>query len=123
MPQSIPQRFSTKPKGLSSLLHILSSGCKCASLNHADEGRRRFILIETEDYFDKLTAERVRRVIKGVPNAKEEALKKGLGGSFTYCELGGSLDLDRFFDGKGAFIQRLASRHPMCHKLRAKTGL
>jgi adenine-specific DNA-methyltransferase len=29
-------------------------------------------------------------------------LKRGLGGSFTYCELGEPLDLDRFFDGKGA---------------------
>jgi adenine-specific DNA-methyltransferase len=48
-----------------------------------------------------LTAERVRRVIRGVPNAKDEALKKGLGGSFTYCELGEPLDLKKFFEGKG----------------------
>ena len=67
--------------------------------NQRDGGNRKFILIETEDYADTLTAERVRRVIKGVPNAKDQALKNGLGGSFTYCELGEPIDLDRFFNG------------------------
>ena len=33
-----------------------------------------------EDYANNITAERVRRVIKGV-NAKDEKLKNGLGGS------------------------------------------
>jgi len=33
--------------------------------NKKDGGNRKFILIEGEDYADKLTAERVRRVIKG----------------------------------------------------------
>lgn len=33
--------------------------------NAKDGGRRRFILVEGEDYADKLTAERVRRAIKG----------------------------------------------------------
>ncbi|SHG92996.1 site-specific DNA-methyltransferase [Bradyrhizobium erythrophlei] len=33
--------------------------------NKLDGGSRRFILVEMEDYADKLTAERVRRVIKG----------------------------------------------------------
>lgn len=35
------------------------------SLNRKDGGKRRFVLIECEDYADKLTAERIRRVIKG----------------------------------------------------------
>jgi adenine-specific DNA-methyltransferase len=70
--------------------------------NQKDNGVRKFILVEEEEYADTLTAERVRRVIKGVPSAKDETLKKGLGGSFTYCELGDSLDLDKFFGGKGA---------------------
>ncbi|RYG88019.1 MAG: site-specific DNA-methyltransferase, partial [Alphaproteobacteria bacterium] len=51
------------------------------ALNAADGGSRRFILVETEDYADTLTAERVRRVIKGAPGAKDEALRDGLGGS------------------------------------------
>lgn len=71
------------------------------TLNKADGGNRRFILIETEDYADTLTAERVRRVIKGVPAAKDPALKAGLGGGFTYCDLGEPMDLERFFGGEG----------------------
>lgn len=35
--------------------------------NMKDNGNRRFILVECEDYADTLTAERVRRVIKGYP--------------------------------------------------------
>ena len=35
--------------------------------NTRDGGSRRFILVEMEDYADDLTAERVRRVIKGYP--------------------------------------------------------
>ena len=44
-------------------------------LNKEDGGNRKFVLIEMEGYADKLTAERVRRVIKGVPASKNEALK------------------------------------------------
>ncbi|WP_394664173.1 site-specific DNA-methyltransferase [uncultured Sphingomonas sp.] len=69
------------------------------ALNAADDGQRRFILVETEAYADTLTAERVRRVIKGVAGAKDQTLRNGLGGSFTYCELGGVMDLERFFAG------------------------
>ena len=35
------------------------------ALNKEDGGNRRFVLIECEDYVDAITAERVRRVIKG----------------------------------------------------------
>lgn len=35
------------------------------SANKSDEGGRRFILVEMEDYADKLTAERVRRIAQG----------------------------------------------------------
>ena len=35
------------------------------ALNKADGGNRRFVLIECENYVDSITAERVRRVIKG----------------------------------------------------------
>ena len=52
------------------------------ALNCEDGGSRRFVLVECEDYADSITAERVRRVIKGVPSAKDANLKSGLGGSF-----------------------------------------
>ena len=58
------------------------------ALNKEDGGNRRFILVECEDYADRITAERVRRVISGVPGARDKALRDGLGGSFTYCALG-----------------------------------
>lgn len=49
------------------------------SANQKDGGDRKFILVECEDYADKLTAERVRRVIKGYEftgNQKEELLRE-----------------------------------------------
>jgi DNA modification methylase len=64
------------------------------ALNKADGGSRRFVLIENEDFADSLTAERIRRVIKGVPKAKDEALQKGLGGSFSFIEVGRPMQLE-----------------------------
>ena len=56
--------------------------------------------MECEDYADKITAKRVRRVIKGVKNTKDENLEKGLGGEFTYCTLGEATDIDKLLTGK-----------------------
>ena len=58
------------------------------ALNKEDGGNRRFVLVECEDYVDTLTAERVRRVVKGVPGAKDVSLAAGLGGTFSYFKLG-----------------------------------
>ena len=58
------------------------------ALNREDGGNRKFILVECEDYADSITAERVWRVIRGVPEARDKLLQEGLGGSFTYCTLG-----------------------------------
>lgn len=70
------------------------------ALNKKDGGNRKFILVECEDYADSITAERVRRVIKGVKGARDENLKKGLGGTFSYFELGKAIELDSILDGK-----------------------
>lgn len=70
-------------------------------LNHSDGGNRKFILVECEDYADKITAERVRRIIKGVPNTKDENLKNGLGGTFSYFELGKAIELESILSGDG----------------------
>jgi adenine-specific DNA-methyltransferase len=51
------------------------------SANNEDSGNRRFILVESEDYADNLTAERVRRVIKGYKfqgTQKTELLRENL---------------------------------------------
>ena len=97
-------------------------------LNKEDGGNRKFILVECEDYADKITAERVRRVIKGVgknppqsPFAKgglnspllrgdrgvSPTLEKGgkggfdgLGGSFSYFELGDPIEMESILEGK-----------------------
>jgi len=67
--------------------------------NWADGGNRRFILVECEDYADSLTAERVRRVINGIPGARDEALEAGLGGTFSYFELGRPMRQESLLDG------------------------
>ncbi|MDE0134501.1 MAG: site-specific DNA-methyltransferase [Acidimicrobiaceae bacterium] len=67
--------------------------------NQEDGGNRRFILIECEDYADNITAERVRRAINGIPSAKDEALKDGLGGTFSYFELGRPMRQESLLDG------------------------
>ena len=70
------------------------------ALNKEDNGNRKFILVECEDYADAITAERVRRVINGVPNAKDESLREGLGGSFTYCTLGKPIEIEGMLTGE-----------------------
>lgn len=69
------------------------------SLNREDGGSRRFILVECEDYADQLTAERVRRVMKGVPNAADETLRSGLGGTFSYFDLGPAIEMESILSG------------------------
>jgi adenine-specific DNA-methyltransferase len=80
------------------------------ALNKEDGGNRKFVLVECEDYADKITAERVRRVIKGVKNAKDEKhpsvsllgkgrIKEGLGGTFSYFELGDAIEMEGILEG------------------------
>ena len=76
-----------------------TTGQATMALNADDGGARRFILIECEGYANTLTAERVRRVIKGTSAAKDTQLRDGLGGSFTYCTLGEPLDLETMLRG------------------------
>ncbi len=76
-------------------------------------GNRKFILIQLPEEVEKdkpayklgfrqvidITVERVRRVIKGVPKAKDENLKKGLGGTFSYFELGEPIKMEGILEG------------------------
>ena len=61
-------------------------------LNKEDGGSRRFILVEQEAYANTITAERVRRVIQGVPESKN--FKEGTGGTFSYFELGKPIEME-----------------------------
>jgi adenine-specific DNA-methyltransferase len=81
------------------------------ALNKEDSGNRRFILCQMpfetkeqeqkkENICERITAERVRRVIKGVPKVKAETLREGLGGTFSYFRLGKELRKQAILDGK-----------------------
>jgi adenine-specific DNA-methyltransferase len=76
-----------------------STGQAVLQLNKRDGGARRFILIESEEYAENLTANRLRGVINGVAKAKDENLKQGLGGSFTFVEVGNSMQLESLLKG------------------------
>ena len=56
------------------------------NMNKADGGHRKFILVEMMDYADSITAERVKRVIKGYGEGKNAV--EGTGGSFSFYDLG-----------------------------------
>ena len=56
------------------------------NLNKKDKGNRKFILVEMEDYAEDITAERVRRVMRGYGDGK--SITVGTGGAFDYYELG-----------------------------------
>ena len=69
-------------------------------LNAEDGGKRRFILVELEDYADEITAERVRRVIKDDAESDDPSLCEESASSFTYCTLGAPIDIDAMLIGK-----------------------
>jgi adenine-specific DNA-methyltransferase len=61
-------------------------------LNAQDGGNRRFILVETMDYAESITAERMRRAITGF--GKDQKATPGLGGGFDYYTVGEPIFLD-----------------------------
>ncbi|MHC4463851.1 MAG: site-specific DNA-methyltransferase [Planctomycetota bacterium] len=82
-------------------------------LNKEDGANCRFVLVQIPESIEKthpaykmgfreiieITTERVRRVIKGVPKAKDENLKKGLGGTFSYFDLGPPIEMEAILSG------------------------
>lgn len=80
--------FATGPNDivLDSFAGSGTTGHAVLRLNAADTGNRRFILIETLDYAETLTAERVRRVMGGYGQGKNAIA--GLGGSFDFYTVG-----------------------------------
>lgn len=86
------------------------------ALNKEDGGNRRFILVESEDYVDRLTTERVRRVIRGVPKAKDENLREGLGGTFSYFKLGKPLRLRAILEGSALPDYELLASYVFFHR-------
>ena len=64
------------------------------SMNRKDNGNRSFILIEMMDYAGSITAERVKRVIKGYAD------NAGTQGTFSYYELGEPLLINNLLNEK-----------------------
>lgn len=60
-----------------------TTGHAVLNLNKLDNGSRKFILIEMEDYADSITSERIQKVIKGFDKELENNLA-----SFDYYNLG-----------------------------------
>lgn len=56
------------------------------NMNKAGGGHRKFILVEMMDYADRITAERVKRVIRGHGEGKNAV--EGTGGNFSFYDLG-----------------------------------
>ncbi len=71
---------------LDSFAGSATTGHAVLNLNKRDGGNRKFILVEMEDYAEDITAERVKRVIKGYG----EGVKAigATGGQFDYYQLG-----------------------------------
>lgn len=91
-------------------------------LNKEDKGNRKCILVEMEDYANKITAERIRRVIK----------RDGLGAGFTYYNLGQAIDAETLLGGDlpaykefAKYVYYLASgkNHPSEKGINEKTYL
>ena len=131
--KEIDEIFTTRvvefPKPCGLIREILTQGCPndgivldsfagsgttaqaVLALNKEDGGNRKFILVECEDYADTITAERVRRVINGVPTAKDDNLKNGLDGSFTYCTLGDEISPEKMLTGENLPDYDTLARH------------
>lgn len=77
-----------------------TTGQAVLELNSEDGGNRKFVLVETEEYAGTLTAERVRRVVDGVPNSKNKLIQDGLEGSFSFFDLGPSIDMKALLSGE-----------------------
>ncbi|MBD2085144.1 site-specific DNA-methyltransferase [Coleofasciculus sp. FACHB-542] len=69
------------------------------ALNKEDGGNRRFILVECEKYAKSITAERVKRVIQGLPESRDQNLKIGLGGTFSFFKLGEAIEMESILQG------------------------
>ena len=105
-PKLIEQLLSYMPKDAIVLDSFAGSGTTAhavLNLNKKDGGNRKFILVEMENYAEDITAERVRRVMKGYGEGKNAT--DGTGGAFDYYELGEPL-----FDNEDNLNENIAEK-------------
>ncbi len=74
-------------------------------LNQEDGGNRKFILIEMEDYAERITAERVKRVIKGYGEGTKKT--EGTGGSFDFYELGARMFSEEGYLNEAVGVEKI----------------
>lgn len=76
-----------------------TTGHAVLDLNYRNQGKRNFILVEMDQSIsEKVTAERLRRVISGYQKAGDPTKQViGIGGGFRFCRLGTPL-FDEFGD-------------------------
>lgn len=80
-----------------------TTGHAVLKLNQADTGKRRFILFEMKGSIaEKITSQRIKRVVSGYRNEKGEFVS-GVGGGFKYCTLG-----DTLFDNTGQIAKSVS---------------
>jgi adenine-specific DNA-methyltransferase len=104
--------FSTRPDSivLDSFAGSGTTGHAVLAQNEEDGGQRRFILCQMpyetaeqqrsgENICKDVTAERIRRIARGLPQSKNAKLRNGLGGSFSYFKLGQELQKQGILDG------------------------
>lgn len=77
-----------------------TTGQAVLELNQEDGGNRKFILIEMENYAEQVTAERLRRLIQGIPNGTDTTSIKKLQGTFSFFRLGKELDIANMLSGE-----------------------
>ena len=75
------------------------------NMNKSDNGERKFILIDMDDYADSITAERVKRVIDGYGVDKKKV--EGTGGDFSFYELGERLLLENGTLNPSASLEKI----------------
>ncbi|KAB2425449.1 hypothetical protein Q73_01320 [Bacillus coahuilensis m2-6] len=66
-----------------------TTGQAVLELNKEDQGNRKFILVEMEDYADKITAERIRKIVRNLE----------LDEKFSYFTLGKALKIETILSG------------------------
>lgn len=74
-------------------------------MNQADQGSRRFILVEMGDYAEATTAERMKRVIQGYGKGKKQI--PGTGGNFSFYELGAPLLTPEGYLNEAVGVERI----------------
>jgi site-specific DNA-methyltransferase (adenine-specific)/adenine-specific DNA-methyltransferase len=98
-----------------------TTGHAVLAQNKADGGDRRFILVEMESNIaQNITAERLRRVIQGYTWKDQQSKshrEEGLGGGFSYCELGATL-----FDADGQIRREVKFDELARHVFFVETG-